>query len=126
MGGQMEIGIVLVRSKEDEECNKEYQLHLKQFYKDISIEGVKVTPNLYVMDSIDGGTLFTGKFLLSLADKSYTLIAAIFGAWLHSRYGRKIRIKVGDIEVEASNQEDLKIAIEHINHLKEAENNTTS
>jgi hypothetical protein len=31
-------------------------------------------------------------------------VSGVIGAWLHARYGRKVRIKVGDIEVEAQSQ----------------------
>ena len=34
-------------------------------------------------------------------------MAAVAGAWAQARFGRKVRLKVGDIEAEASTAEEI-------------------
>jgi hypothetical protein len=40
------------------------------------------------------------------------VIAAAAGAWLHARYGRKVRLKVGDIEAEAQTEKQVQRLLE--------------
>ncbi|MGH9345479.1 MAG: hypothetical protein ACRD19_17160 [Terriglobia bacterium] len=35
-------------------------------------------------------------------------ISGLTGAWLHAKYGRKMRLKVGEIEVEAQTYKEIK------------------
>ena len=54
-----------------------------------------------------GGPFLSGEFVLKLADKiGPPLIAGIAG-WLHGRSGRKVRLKIGDVEVEAPTMKDV-------------------
>lgn len=34
-------------------------------------------------------------------------LCTALGAWLHARYGRKVRLKIGEIEVEAQTREEV-------------------
>jgi hypothetical protein len=43
-----------------------------------------------------------------MAQKGLPPLAAAIGTWLATRAGRKVKIKVGDVEVEASNAEEVK------------------
>jgi len=38
---------------------------------------------------------------------------AVF-AWLRARYGRKVRLKVGEIEIEAQTAEQVKTLLNHV------------
>jgi hypothetical protein len=35
------------------------------------------------------------------------VVGAVVGAWLHARYGRKVRLKIGDVEAEAQTVEQV-------------------
>jgi hypothetical protein len=39
-------------------------------------------------------------------------LTALAGAWLQARFGRKVRIKIGDIEAEASSLEEVRELLE--------------
>ena len=41
-----------------------------------------------------------GSFIIWFMQHSH-LVGVIVGAWLHAKYVRKVRLKVGDIEAEA-------------------------
>ena len=51
------------------------------------------------------------KFTPPDLDKYITLVitplATALGVWLHAHYGRKVRLKVGDIEAEAQTREEV-------------------
>ena len=66
---------------------------------------------------------------LSLMQMSPPVIAALagslgtfLGAWVTSRNGRKIRIKVGDVEVEASSAEEVERLLERAKELRADDN----
>ena len=54
-----------------------------------------------------GGPFLSGEFLLTLTDKIGPALIAGIAGWLHGRSGRKVRLKVGDIEAEAPTTEDV-------------------
>ena len=45
---------------------------------------------------------FGGEFLSTLGPPAIADAAAVAGAWVNARYGRKVRLKVGDVEAEGS------------------------
>jgi hypothetical protein len=54
-----------------------------------------------------GPGILTGQFLVTLGPPAIAAIAAVAGAWVQARYGRKVRLKVGDIEAEARTTEEI-------------------
>jgi hypothetical protein len=50
-------------------------------------------------DSVEGGGYPLPEFVLILQAVT-TSVAALCGAWVQARYDRKVRLKIGDIEVE--------------------------
>jgi hypothetical protein len=53
------------------------------------------------------------RFVIELAHSPLAgVIAAAVGAWLHARYGRKVRLRVGDIEVEAQSERQVRRLLE--------------
>ncbi|MDP9556820.1 UNVERIFIED_ORG: hypothetical protein J2W65_002457 [Pseudomonas parafulva] len=48
-----------------------------------------------------------GEYLLQLASIGGPVIGVVLGAWLTGRAGRKLKIKVADIELEASTQAEI-------------------
>ena len=49
----------------------------------------------------------TGEFLIPAAQIVFPALSVIVVAWVTSRAGRKLRLKVGDIELEASTQAEI-------------------
>lgn len=63
------------------------------------------------------GSLFTGEFYLS-AKHSLAAAVPIIVAWLHERYGRTVKIKVGDVEVEGRTAAEVKVLLDHAQAFK--------
>ena len=47
-------------------------------------------------------------------------LATVVGAWLHERYGRKVRIKVGDTETEAASMAEAEKGFELARQARQA------
>lgn len=56
--------------------------------------------------------------LLKAAATLTVPLATAVGAWLHARYGRKVRIKIGDIEVEAQTGKEVEQLLERAQDFK--------
>jgi hypothetical protein len=69
------------------------------------------------------GTLL-GQFVVSIGPAFMTGIAAVAGAWLQARFGRKVRVKFGDIEAEARTPEELEELLKRVAEFRDSERNT--
>src|SRR5438045_1224908 len=52
-------------------------------------------------------TVLTGSFSIELVKVVGPMLVGIVATWLAGRYGRKVRLKVGDIEAEARTVEEV-------------------
>ncbi len=93
--------------------NPEYQKLLGNVYDTLRSQGVQVSARYYVHDAADGGGGLAGEFIIVFTNVS-TIIAGVAGAWIQAKYGRKLRVKFGDIEVEAPTLEQLEKALQLI------------
>ena len=59
--------------------------------------------------------------LLSLAGQSVPVFGTALVAWLGGRYGRKARVKVGDIEIEANTAEDVEELMTKVRELRSSD-----
>jgi hypothetical protein len=50
---------------------------------------------------------YLGDFMIKFAATAGPALGTLIGAWLHARYGRKVRLKIGDIEAEAQSVEEV-------------------
>jgi hypothetical protein len=83
-----------------------YQQELRAFAQTIRGEGLPIVGKP-ALAKMAGGPFLSGEFLLKLTEKiGPPLIAGIAG-WLHVRSGRKVPLKVGDIEVEAPTMKEV-------------------
>lgn len=48
-----------------------------------------------------------GEWFIRLTAAAGPVIGTVVGAWLHARYGRKVRLKIGDIEAEAQSMAEV-------------------
>lgn len=67
---------------------------------------IEVDAPFMTLDSIDAMGGYTGEIAV-LASAFGPVLAGILGAWLQSKAGRKVRLKDGDIEIEAPTVEDV-------------------
>ena len=68
----------------------------------IKIKSVTIESSL---GAVTGGTDWT--LLIEQGQIALPALAGILGAWLHARYGRRVRLKIGDIEAGAQTTEEV-------------------
>lgn len=54
-----------------------------------------------------------GDFIIKLLACFGPALGTVIGAWLHARYGRKVRLKIGEIEAEAQTVEEVERLLGH-------------
>ena len=97
----------------------EYQKALGGFAESLRSQGVEVSPRYYANDAIGGGGGLSGEFTV-IAAAVAGLVAAVrpcLVEWIKGRYGRKTKLKIGDVEAEAHTIEEveklMKLAEQH-------------
>jgi len=60
------------------------------------------------------------QYVINHATGFSSIISATLGAWLHGRYGRKVRIKVADVEIEARTQKEVEDLLEKLMAIERA------
>jgi len=79
----------------------------------VRAQGVKVSSVVELQESVGSETVWLGKYTIEVAKIAAPVLAGIIGAWLQARYGRKARLKIGDIEAEARTVEEVEKLLEH-------------
>ncbi len=59
--------------------------------------------------------------LLSFAGKAMPTLGTALVAWLGGRYGRKVRVKVGEVEIEANTVADVKDLLSRVEQLQKVD-----
>jgi hypothetical protein len=104
----IEAEITLDRAPDDPpEYDLNYQEELATFVSTLEAAGVEYSQRLISLQSADAGGWPIGNFALSCALGAIPTLAGLAGAWVQARYGRKVRIKVGDMEAEANTVEEI-------------------
>jgi len=91
--------------EEGPRSNAEHQKALGDFAETMRSHGVEVIPRYYVHDAVGGGGGLSGEF--TVITTALTVLGTVLGAWLNSRYGRKAKLKIGDVEAEAQTVEEV-------------------
>lgn len=118
-----EFELILERSKDDKlPFSDEYQEELGHF----SRQAHASSQICFAMDSVDGGGGPLGDFTFNNAGALITALTTIGVAWLHARYGRKLRLKYvdpknGPVEIEANTLEEVEAMVKQVNALPNKE-----
>jgi hypothetical protein len=108
------IRFILKRSPEDEpQFSREYQAEMGKVFTAFHNEGIKIQTTAFAMDAVDAFGGATGEFLAFAKILGPATIAAV-GGWLAGRNGRKVKIKVGEIEAEANSVKQLDEVLERV------------
>ena len=75
---------------------------------------LKHPPRMYFRDAIGGGASLLGEFLIPIAQVVVPALGVVLVGWLQGRAGRKVRLKVGDVEVEARTPEEVEFLLQHV------------
>ena len=70
------------------------------------------------MDSSTGGGGPLGEFIFNHAEALLTALSTICGVWLNGRFGRKLRLKVGQTSLEATTTAELDAMVQHVKTLQ--------
>jgi hypothetical protein len=100
--------LTLVRASNDEASfSPGYQTELRQFYSLARAEGGTIRAVTFTTERADGGDGFVGEFLVPFTPIAGSTLTAAAGAWLQGRAGRRLRLTMGDVEVEATGPGEL-------------------
>lgn len=73
-----------------------------------------------MFDAVDAHGFALGEFAINtLGPPAISALAALAGAWLQARSGRKIRVKVGNVEAEGRTAEEVEAALRKAVEIKE-------
>ena len=102
------IEIILLPASDDPPENApEFQKELGTFNKSLRSAGVSFSPRAMTFDSVDAVGYQLPEFMITLGPPVIAALAAVCGAWVQARYGRKVRLKVGDVEAEGRTVEEI-------------------
>lgn len=87
--------------------NPETQAEFWNITHALQARGLKVSSRVFVQDTVDGGMSNLGQLTIDLARDFAPAVTAVLGAWAQARFGRKVRLKIGDTEAEARTPEEI-------------------
>ena len=88
------------------------QTAVRAFFQQLRDAGVIAHPVAFTMDCAGASGCLVGEFVLPFAQIAGPAIGVAVAAWLQGRAGRKLRLKVDDIEVEATTMQELEQLLE--------------
>jgi hypothetical protein len=102
------IGIELVAAEADPPLrSNEYQTGLQEVASALRATGAGVSFRVFMQEAVDAQSFLLGGFTVENLKNAGLVLGPIIGAWLQAHYGRRVRLKVGDIEAEARNVAEL-------------------
>lgn len=105
------IELALLRAPDDPApFSDEYQAALELVDRRLRKRGLEIT----AFAAHPAGDTHLGQFLITLGPPVVAAVAAIAGSWVQARYGRKVRLKFDDIEVEARTPEEIEDLLKRI------------
>ncbi len=87
---------------------KGFQDELKKLFHDLRAVDVDVSPSYYFIDTVYGGGGLSGEFFLPALGKIAAPVTAVLGVFFQARTGRKVRVRIGEIDVVVESVEDVK------------------
>lgn len=106
-----ELQLTLIPAPDDPRLKSSaYQAELRQLEQDLQSKGIQASALFEVREAwtpVPMPAPYLGDFFIKLTTAIGPVLGAVVGAWLHARYGRKVRLKIGDIEAEAQTAEEV-------------------
>ena len=99
-------------------ASREYQAEQGAFVQALKAENIIPSSTVYMRDAASeggdlGSIIYLGQHTVPLVKEGLTLLGAALVAWLTARGGRKVRLKFGDVEVEAGTPKEIEQILEH-------------
>jgi hypothetical protein len=116
--------IELIGADDDPPVNdRTFQEELSRFAATLRATKIPYGQRGMALDSVDAHGYPLPEFILAIKDIALPVVASLaapFGAWMQAKYGRKVRLKIGETEAEARTvvevEKLLKIAAEFTDH----------
>jgi hypothetical protein len=86
--------------------NPAYQQELGALLHSLRSNGIGVSARYDALDGVNRGSGLSGTFVVTIPSLG-SRFGALIGAWLDSRYGRRAKLRVGEIEAEADSAKEL-------------------
>ncbi len=97
--------IELVRADDDPpENDPDFQKELSRFGASLREANILYSQTAIAFDAVDGSGHPLPEFILAIRELGPPIIkplCVLLGMWIQGRFGRKARLKIGDIEAEA-------------------------
>jgi hypothetical protein len=90
----------------------ECQAGVRAFFQQLRDTGVIAHPVAFTMDCAGASGCLVGEFVLPFAQIAGPAIGVAVEAWFQGRAGRKLRLQVGEIEVEATTMQELEYLLD--------------
>lgn len=108
-----EIYLTLVPAPDEGDLlGKICQQALRDFYNALRASRMKVMPRILGQGSIGAVNSLTGEFVIPLATIVRPVLAAAVTSWFEGVAGRKLRLRMADIDVEARSEPELEQLLE--------------
>ena len=108
-----QIRLTLMPSSDDPDVlGSAYQEELQAFGQQLGELSTIVSRRMYFQDGAEALVRQLGEYALTMAPGAFPAFTGLIGAWLQARFGRKVRLKVGDVEAEASTVADVEELLE--------------
>jgi hypothetical protein len=102
------VALLLERASDDPQENEPaFQEELGAFTTSLLATGLTYSQRGMAFDTVDGGGYPLPEFVIDLGPAVIAATAAVCGAWVTARYGRKVRLKIGDVEAEGRTAEEI-------------------
>lgn len=103
----------LLRARDESPIlTREWQSSFREVLSAIRDNHINVDAPFIACDAIDAVSGYTGELAVLIQAVS-PVLTGILGAWLQSKTNRKVRLKVGDIEVEANTVSEVDQLLQH-------------
>ena len=115
----LEIKMELVRSPDDPKRNDPlYVSEVMATAQRLMNSGIRFSQRGMAFDAVAGGGFPLADFTLQVIQATAPALAAVLTAWIARKPGRKVKMKVGSIELEANSAEEIKNLIKSAMELK--------
>jgi hypothetical protein len=115
------VELLLVRAPEDPRENEPaFQQELRSFAASLRSTGMTHSQWGMTFDAVDGGGYALGHFAIAVVPAVIAAAAAVCGAWVTARYGRKVRLKIGDVEAEGRTVEEIERLLKQASEFQSA------
>jgi hypothetical protein len=96
----------------------EYQRGLAAVSGALRDAGILYSQRSMTFDAVGAEGYAIGQYVISVAQIAGPVVGVAVGAWIQGRAGRKVRLKIGEIELEAYSQEDMDLLVDKALGLK--------